>query len=472
MAKVLFVQKLWYESLGVMQISAAAKMKGHQTHLWMDNGNYRSLFKLVKKYRPDVIGFALMTGQHVWALEVSKRLKEGLNNIKPLILYGGPHPTFFPGIVGEKSVDIICRGEGERAFVELLDCIDNNKDYSGVSNLWVKNGQEIIKNDMRPLINDMDSLPFMDRELFYRYSYFRDNPNKMFIASRGCPFKCAFCFNEKYSQLYNVNQKNVRRRSPENMVEEIKLVKGEYKATKVIRFHDDIFTLDRDWLFRFLEIYKKEVNMPFMCYIRAGIDKEEVIKALAEARCVRVTFGLETGNEKIRSELLGKTTPDKTIRKTCALLKKYKIKFYTNNIFFIPQTNIGNVWETIEFNQELRPDYVMNHVFQPYPGTALNEYFLKNGYMKDNYLDNMRTIYSLSVFSKPDTDEELNIYYFATLLIKFPWLTPFIKPLTKCMPNILFLIIYKVVAGLDYMLRCNLGFFRFMREAYHSYSFR
>jgi len=471
MAKALFVQNLWYESLGLMQISATAKTKGHKTRLWMDGGNYGKLAKFVKRYKPDVIGFSIMTGQHLWALEVSKYLKENLGNNAPLILYGGPHPTFFPEIAENKNVDIICRGEGERAFTELLDCLDNGGDYSGICNLWMQNGKGLIKNGMGPLVQEMDSLPAMDRDLFYQYSYFRNNPNKMFMASRGCPFKCSFCFNEKYAEIYKTNQGKVRRRSVRNMIDEIKSVTVNYKKTDCIRFHDDIFTLNKEWLFEFLEVYKKEVNLPFMCYIRAGIDNEEVIKALADARCACVTFGLETGNEKIRKEILIKTTSNKVIEKTCALLKKYKIKFYTNNIFFLPQTKISDVWDTIELNQKLQPDYVMNNIFQPYPGTALYEQLSEQGYMKDAYLDNMKDIYSLSALPKEDINEELNVYYFASILVKYPWLTPIIKPMTKWKTNYLFVLIYKISMGLGYMSRCNLNFFRFMREVYHSYKF-
>ena len=472
MASVLFIHKVWYESLGLMQLSAILKRKGHKTYLYMDNGNYSRLIHLMSKLKPDIVGFSLMTGQHLWALKTAEVLKNKLNEIKPLIVFGGPHPTFTPEIIEKDPVDIICRGEGEGALLNLMDSIDNKNDFSNIPNLWVKKNSKVIKNDLRPLIDNLDSLPFPDRDLFYQYSYFCDDPNKMVMASRGCPFNCSFCFNRKYKELYNTELKVVRRRSCKNVIDEIKLLKSKYRKTKFIKFHDDIFSLDRDWLCNFLETYEKEIKLPFVCYIRAGIDNEEIIKRLSKAGCICVTFGIETGDEKLRYLLLNKKVSNYQIYNTAQLLKKYKIKFYTNSIFFIPETNLSEAWETVKINQKIKPDYIVSNIFQAYPGTALSEYLLEKKMIKSNYLETMKDIYSFPIDKTNNTNIEINIYYFFFLLVKLPWLTPIIKQLVKCRPNILFLLIFKVTSGIDYWFRRNLSFIRFLREVYHNHNYK
>jgi radical SAM superfamily enzyme YgiQ (UPF0313 family) len=472
MAKILFIHKLWYESIGVMQISAVVKNAGHESYLYMDNGSAYKLIQFIGEIKPDIIGYSIMTGQHHWALETASILKRKLKTIKPLIVFGGPHPTFSPEIIDNEPVDIICRGEGEGAVLDLMNSIENKKSFLNIPNLWVKKNGEIIKNILRPLIKDLDSLPFLDRDLFYKYSYFRDNPNKMVMASRGCPFNCSFCFNEKYRELYNIKGSKIKRRGYQNVIEEIELLKRKYKKTRIVRFHDDIFTFDKEWLDNFLKLYKRKIMLPFMCYIKAGLDDEETIKKLSETGCVGVTFGIETGNENLRFRLLNKKISNRQICHTAYLLKKYKIPFYVNNIFFIPEISIDNVWETVAMNQKIKADYVVASIFQPLPGTSINESLFKTGAIKEGYLNDIKNIYSFSAVKSKNEDIEKNIYYLFYLLVKFPWITPFVKQVIKCRPNILFSLIFKITAGIDYWLRNRLSFARFLREAYHHYDFR
>lgn len=472
MAKILFIHKLWYESLGIMQLSAVVKKAGHKSYLHMDNGNTRRLIQFAREVQPDIVGFSLMTGQHLWALQIAAILKDKLKKIKPLIIFGGIHPTFVPEIVEKDHVDIICRGEGEGALLDLMNSIDKKNSFSNIPNLWVKKDGKVIKNKLRPLIEDLDYLPFPDRDLFYQYSYFRDNPNRTVLASRGCPFNCSFCFNGKYRQLYKVKIAKARRRSCRNVIEEIKLLKVKYKKTKIIRFQDDILTLDRKWLYYFLEIYKREVNIPLVCYIRADTENEETIRKLSESGCIQVTFGVETGNEDLRNQILNKKVSNEQIYTISCLLKKYNISFYVNSIFFIPGSTINDAWETVKINQKIRPDHIIGNVFQPYPSSALYEALLKSDLIRKNHFDNMNDLYSYSIVNSKHSKLEENIFYFFPLLVKLPSLTPLVKKLVKIKPNIFFVLIFKITAGIDTWLRNRLSFTRFVREAYHHYNFK
>jgi len=454
-----------------MQLSAVVKRGGHDSYLHMDNGRMKSALRVINEVKPDIIGFSVMTGQHGWAAHTAAVIKRNSNGRNYHILLGGAHPTFAPEIIERPGIDIICRGEGDGALLDLMNCVDKDADFSHIPNLWVKLGERIVKNELRPPIEDLDSLPFPDRGLFYRYSYFRNNPNKMVMASRDCSFNCSFCFNERYRELYNMRGTVVKRKSPRNFIDEIKLLKREYANTKVIRFQDDIFTLDRDWLYNFLEIYKREIRLPFVCQIRAGVDNEETVRRLSGAGCACVAFGVETGNEELRRRIFNKKVSDEQIYDTARLLKKHNIKFWTNNIFFFPGRAIDDIWGTIEMNQRIKPDYFVGNIFQPYPGTVLNAELLKAGLIREDYSDSVKTLYSFPQVNLADKNQEKNIYYFSYLLIKFPWLTPLIKRLIKLSPNVFFLLIFKLTAGIGYWLRNNLSFLRFLREVYHHYDF-
>lgn len=461
--------QLWYESLPMMQLSAMVKRGGHSSYLYMDNGNGNRLLRYISEIHPDIIAFSLMTGQHGWALRTAAFLKNNLNLNKPLIIFGGPHPTFAPGIIEREGVDIICRGEGEGALLDLMNAIATKNDFSRIPNLWVKRDNTIIKNEVRPLIDDLDFLPFPDRELFYRYSYFRDGPVRMVMASRGCPFSCSFCFNEKYRELYKIKSSYIRRRSNQNVIEELKSLKSHYKKTRIIKFHDDIFTLDKKWLYEFLDTYKKEIRLQFVCLIRAGMDDEETIKKLAEAGCRCVMFGVETGNENLRNAILKKQLTDQQLCDTSRLLKKYKVKIYVSNILFIPGTTINDSWETVKINQKIKPDYPVLTIFQPYPGTALNEALNKNSLLSADYLEKIKDFDSPPAVVSKQKNEEKNIYYFFYILVRFPQLIPLMRPLIKCKPNILFLLLFKMMTGIEYWSLYKLSFMRFLRVAYYNF---
>jgi anaerobic magnesium-protoporphyrin IX monomethyl ester cyclase len=470
MSKILFISnQLWYESLSIMQLSAVVKQGGHESFLYLDNGNYEGLIRFVNKIKPDLIGFSVMTGQHFWAIKTAEILKEKLNKNKPLIIFGGPHPTFVPEIIENRPIDIICRGEGEGAILSLMNSIENKSDFSNISNLWVKKDGVIIKNELTPLIDDLDSLPFLDREIFYQHSYFRDSPNKMIMASRGCPFSCAFCFNEKYRQLYKIKPTYIRRRSCSNVIEEIKLLKTRYKHTRIIKFQDDIFTLDKQWLYKFLAMFKKEIKLQFVCLVRAGMIDEETIRKLAEAGCRCVMFGVETGNEELRNYILKKQLTDQQLCDTSKLLKKYKIKIYVSNILFIPGATIEDSWKTVKINQKIKPDYSVLTIFQPYPGTALNETLKENSQLASDYLDKIKNFDSPPAVVSKQKNEEKNIYYFFYILVRFPRLMPFMRLLIKCKPNILFLLVFKMMAGIEYRSLYRLSLFRFFQVAYYNF---
>lgn len=469
MAKILFISNVWYESLALMQLSAVVKKAGHDSEIYMISGKAlsRKLLSFIEAYSPDVVGFSIVAGQHFWALSAATFIKSSLKN-SPLIVFGGPYPTFVPEIINEGPVDIICRGEGEGALADLMNTLSAKGDITKIPNLWVRREGTITKNEVRPLTDDLDSLPFPDQKLYNRYGYFRNNPVKMVLASRGCPFNCSFCFNDKYRELYKDHGSLVRRRSPQNLINEIRPLKNSYKNVRYIKFIDDIFTLDTGWLYDFLEIYKQEIGLQFVCNIRPDVINEETVKKLAESGCRCVMFGIETGNEYLRNDILNKQLTDRQIFYATSLLKKYKIKFYVSNILFIPGTNIKNAWETVSMNQKINPDFLFVGVFQPYPGTSLYEKLRRQGILPEDYLATVKNFESFPLLKPEPLLEEKNVYFLFYLLVHFPWLTPVIKLFIRNRLNSLSELIFRASAGIDYSRLYKLSPQRFFRMAYYN----
>jgi len=271
-------------------------------------------------------------------VNLAGRLKQVLS---ASIIFGGPHPTFFPEIIDNPSVDIICIGEGELAITELADRLDAKEDFYDIENLWVKDTDgEIIKNPVRPLIQDLDGLRFPDRNIYYGKYPFLNRSQKPFFAGRGCPFNCAFCFNYVLKDIYKDKGNFIRLRSPKNLIDEIISVKDTF-GLKTVYLQDDTILFNREWLIEFLSIYRKEVGLPFVCLVRADLMDKEIARELKRSNCYSVFFGVETGDEKMRKRLLKKDIDNAQIIETARILKKYKIKFRTYNMLGLPGEELG-----------------------------------------------------------------------------------------------------------------------------------
>jgi len=462
MAKLAFLQNSWIELIGPMIISAVLKKNGHSCEVFI--GNKKNIFKDILNYNPDVIAFSCTTGQHKWAVKMSRAIRNELN-FSGKILIGGPHPTFFPEVINQDSIDIICRGEGEGAILDLMNNLGGN--ITKIKNLWVKENGKIHKNELRPLVENLDELPIADRSIYYKYKFLGDNPVKTIMASRGCPYNCSFCFNHTLKKMYEGKGRYLRCRSVENVIKELKHLKENYKV-KIIKFYDDTFTLHRKWLFEFLDEYKREIGLPFICLIRLDLEDEEVISKLKEAGCFMVMVGLESGCEKIRNEVLRKNLTDEQIFNTSRLLKKYKLKFCSGVMVGVPGETLDDVYKTIRLNQRIKADDVYCSVFQPYPRTDLAEYSVKLGYVDKIDVENIGGSYQNSVLKNKDMNKIINLSYFFYLAVKLPFLMPVINLLIKFPPNRLFFFIQNLAFSYSYYKRSNISFFRLLREIlYH-----
>lgn len=435
MAKIIFFQELWAEYNGPMYLSAFLKEHGHQVDLFIGR-TASDFYADVEREKPDIIGFSCMSGMHPWALAVAKELKDKYG---VMTIFGGPHPTFFPQIIDNPAVDIVCQGEGEYSLLDLMNAIDTKSDIKKIPNLWVKEDGKVYRNQMRDLVNDLDTFPIADRTIYYKYEFLRDNPSKMFIASRGCPYSCSFCHNATMQVMYKDKGKYVRLRSPEKVVKEIKDIKEKY-GIKIVKFMDDTFTLNKKWVNDFLYLFKKEVGLPFFCRVRIGHADEDVIAGLKDAGCHSVFFGLETGVDSIRKEILNKDFTNEQVIALAKLLKKYKLKFLTYNMVGIPGETTEQALETVRLNAKIGTDYPWCSIFAPYPGTKIAQLVIEKGLVDKDFNEDSfsSSFHGETVLKQANRNEMINLHDLFAYGVKFPFLIPVIARVIKLPPNKVF----------------------------------
>ena len=339
------------ENLSVEALSAYLRQHGHETHIvfdpaLFDDKNflcYGWLEKLVSQRQrvvqeildlePDLVAFSVMTPTFQWSCDVSKELKAARPDLP--ILFGGVHPTLVPEICLKNSpADMVCVGEGEDAMLELTEAMARGEHRTDIESLWFKSGQEIIQNPRRRILEDLDHLPFYDKENWEDFQTPRNN--LLIVMSRGCPFECAFCSLYKYAEDADEQEvERVRLRSPKLAVQEIKQLKEKYKYTW-IEFKDNTFTANKKWLREFLPLLKEEVGLPFKCFVHPATLNEEIVRLLRDSGCWGVQMGIESLSHKVRSEVLNRHESDATIQRAFRLLDEAGLKYSTDYILGLP----------------------------------------------------------------------------------------------------------------------------------------
>ncbi|MEM5831942.1 MAG: radical SAM protein [Candidatus Aenigmatarchaeota archaeon] len=433
MAKLLFIQPEFFIAFGQMYISSLLKLNNHKTEIIIESLE-DNITKKINKSKPDLIGIYTPTIFVNWALNTAKKIKENFDI--PIIL-GGPHPTIFPYIVKEKCIDMICRGEGEYAMLELMDKIERGEETNRIKNLWIKKDGKIFSNKLRPLISNLDEIPFPDRELYYKkFKFLKKSTIQRFLTGRGCPFSCSYCFNHQFKKLYRNKGKYVRRRSVENVLEEIKIVKEKYRP-KIVSFDDDTFILDFKWFNHFVREYKREIDIPYVCNVRPDLINEKIVKLLKSSGCLGVRFGIETADEKLRY-VLKRYITNSQILSAVRLFKKYNLKFMSFNMIALPNESLEDAFKTLEFNARLKPAVASPSATLVFPGTELMKYCIRQNIIPKNNIEEAKnSVVSLIKFH-PNFNELLNLICFYNLGVKLPFITPFLKKLVFLPTNTFF----------------------------------
>lgn len=425
MVKTMFVTKggEHYPPMGIMQVSATAKQAGHETSLSLLSKS--NVWEKIEKEKPEVIAYSSSTGEHKIYFGFNQELKARYPHIKTIM--GGPHATFFPErTLIDAKLDAVCIGEGDYAFSEFLDYMGEGKDFSGLENIMT---DPKIMPKLRPLVQDLDSLPFSDRDIFYNEDSSGKSSLKHFFISRGCPYNCTYCFNEKFKSLYP-GEKYVRRRSVDSVIEEILNVKEKWPMD-YIKFYDDIFSIKADdWLREFAVKYKNKIGLPFFALTRANMVSEEIADLMKKAGCKSMSLSIETANPKLRETVLNRHMTNEEIKRGYRIFGERGIAIQSNNILGLPNSTIEDDIATVDFNIECGPkqgtivlaEFGTAH---PYPGTALGNYCQKNQlFDSEEGFFNMHMSYQtespLNCFSPMEKRMQRNLTMLGPIAVRFP----------------------------------------------------
>ncbi len=362
----------FYSGIGLL--SAVLKRDGHATSLIhvTDPGYGDEDFRRdVRTHSPDLVAFSSTMNGYLRVRSLAAALAR--ESDRPRTIYGGIHPSLASGeCISTPGIDMICVGEGEGCLTDVARAIDRGGPLAGIANLWLKSGDDVVRNPGRALIADLDGLPHADRAIFDYPRLFNERKGiATIMASRGCPYSCSYCANEGLRNLYRDRGAYVRFRSVAGVIDEVRRVKEEYPFIERLQFDDDILFMKKKWAGEFVERFPKEVGLPFCSNIHPTLCREDIIRMLAGAGCDELRIGLESGNEQIRSKVLNRHMNNDTIVRAFNLARSCGIKVKSFNMIGIPRETAACILDTIKLNAKVQVDDIQHSIFHPYPGTRL-----------------------------------------------------------------------------------------------------
>lgn len=307
------------EQLPITLLANMAKQRGHNVNLafsaalfkefnvpflvnFFDDTDY--VIERLIEQQPDIVAFSCLTQSYQWMLSIAREIKKVYPNV--YTVFGGVHVSAVPDIVLQnEEADYVVVGEGEEAFFEIIDAINARDFYRSISNTrYINPDGIIVRGEQKGFKQELDELPGFTKEFWENETFVRSN--FMTMASRGCPYRCTFCFNNFFAELPDEKKtkgKYVRTRSVDHVINELLYSKQRYKKIDYIDFYDDIFTVNKPWLKEFLIRYKKEIDIPFQCLTHPRYMDEEMAAWLKDAGCKWVQIGVQTMDDEFKGSL-------------------------------------------------------------------------------------------------------------------------------------------------------------------------
>lgn len=393
------------ESPAIECLSAVLKQHGHQICLAFDPqlladaylpvprlGRFFSLeneiVRQLEDFRPDIVGFSVMTDSYRWALALAKIVKEKL---AVPIIFGGIHPTCLPeATLSNPQVDLVCVGEGEHALTALATSWDEGgrlDDLPDIPGLWFKRDGQVVPTGVGHLADDLDSLPFADKQLFYDAMPVMKRHFNI-STGRGCPHNCTFCCTPVVRDIYKDVGRYWRRRSTENSLAELAEAKEKWNYRSV-SFLDDIFTIDKKWLKEFLPQYKERIGLPYFCLVHPATVDEETAELLRDSGCVNVELGVQTVNEELRRLVLRRRGTNEQIVAAIKMLRSVGITVMTDFLVELPGETAKTNFEAATFFVESRPSIVNFWRLCYFPRTEIVDIGLDKGTLTPDKLESI-----------------------------------------------------------------------------------
>jgi radical SAM superfamily enzyme YgiQ (UPF0313 family) len=427
-------------ALGLRFLSSYLRGEGHRTQIIflsdLDSmietgadfhGTYseRVLDQLVEACSDsDLIGFTLMTNYFYKVADLSRRLGERLS---VPIVWGGSHPTAAPEECLEYA-DLVCVGEGERSLLDVLQRLGEGRGLEGVPNMWVKGSDPPSPSSYYPPVQNLDALPFPDycledhfillgdrmvrmredilRSFSTSAGYFESGHETIYqtIASRGCPYNCAFCINSRYLELYGA-RKFFRRRSMENVVAELESVLERFEWFNGLVLHDDCFTAaSPEELREFERLYTERVGLPLFVLLSSTTMDREHMGPLIRAGLQKIQVGVQSASDATNTLYdRGYFSPEKLLRRASELqdYSDHNSLIIYDIMLDSPFEDVDSMLQTLRLVIDLpRPKQLQLYSLTLYPGTRLRDLALERGmiedprahYLKENHERRLRYI--------------------------------------------------------------------------------
>jgi anaerobic magnesium-protoporphyrin IX monomethyl ester cyclase len=328
--------------------------------------------KKLEDFKPDLLAISVMTGHFDKTMDLLKKVKP-----KYKVVVGGVHATLCPeDVLKFKEVDFACVGEGEEMILELCECLEKHKDYSGLKNLGFKRDGKIRINECRPFV-DMDKLPVPDWSLFDERHFFRPFMGKIYkgsfyTMSRGCPQLCTYCVNGSLRKILRNCGRYFRYQSPKTTIKQLAYLKEKFGATWFKFADDSIMLLSEEYLEELADGLSP-LHIKFGCSVRPETTTANKVRLLKKMGCVAASVGVESGNEELRREILNRRMSNDQIKNAIKLLKAKNIRVSTFNMIGLPGETRNDVFKTIKLNREFGVEAVNVYIIYPYPGTGISE---------------------------------------------------------------------------------------------------
>lgn len=425
MAKVMFAA-VGAESISIEALSAMLKKGGHTTGLAFDRALFddkqyfpvprlarifdrrKEVVREIVESRPDLLAFSVFADNYRWCLWVAGEVKK---HIDVPVIFGGIHPTSVPErVIAQDCVDMICLGEGDYALLDLVNSIESGTVDRSIKNIWFKVDGEIIKNEPRPLISDLDELPMIDKELFEWVVPISDY--YLTVTAKGCINACAYCSQNFLKKWEKGMGPFLRERSVDSVLEELSFMKKKYNFKRV-DIKNNILSGSRKWTFEFLERYKKEIMVPFRIMGHPKTIRSDVAKALKEAGCWHVQIGIETINPSIRTEVLLRKESNEDIYSALKAMDDAGIKYSVDYMVGLPGEAEADLIEAIRMLARCKNVIRFSIFWLEYlPKVAITEMARAKGLLNDGDIDDIeegRQENYLSTGSVKDSRRMINL---------------------------------------------------------------
>lgn len=365
----------------------------------------------VKKEDPDILGFSVLHSAAKEAPKIAERVKK--ENPNMTIVMGNYHATFNAERILKKYpyVDVIVRGEGEYTSLELAKCLEKRGNLREVKGITFRNNGKIISTPDRPLIKNIDELPFPDRDLMnarYTSTIFGVKvATKKFttiLSSRGCPFRCSFCGCRKFARGV------WRPRSVENIMEELAMLRGE--GYEELLFVDDNFTLNRKRVVKLCQRIRKEgMNIRWICDSRVDTHGYDMFREMVKAGCNTIYFGIESANQRILDYYKKGITPDQTINAVRKARKAGVDVIVGSFIVGAPDETRSEIQNTLQFAQKLDIDVPSLNILGAFSGTDIWDDLVARGLIdEDQFWETSVYVPKVSPYTVPFEETRTMIY--------------------------------------------------------------